>query len=267
MQTHEPTGDRWAAHVTAFVDDHYGSLRGRVRTRVIDAQLAAHLPAPPARVVDVGGGAGNQSLPLARRGYDVTILDSSPAMLDRARALLHDQPVDVAERVRLVEADGRDALEVVGPRSAAAVLCHGVISYFADPEPLLGVLCGLCRPGGVVSVVAKNARTLATLPALEGRWQEALDAFDRDEQINALGLWTRADTVDDLSGRLRRHGVRPVAWYGVRLFTDRWTGDEPDPSEEDTVIAVELEAGRREPYRSASRLFHLVGSRDRAAVA
>ncbi len=60
--------DAWAPLVDRFVGGHYGTPRGRVRTYVIDRHLAAHLPPPPLRIVDVGGGAGHQSIPLARRG-------------------------------------------------------------------------------------------------------------------------------------------------------------------------------------------------------
>jgi S-adenosylmethionine-dependent methyltransferase len=80
-----PVADAWAPLVERFVDGHYGSLRGRMRTRVIAAHLNAHLPPAPAALVDVGGGAGNQSIPLACDGYEVTIVDPSAAMLARAR--------------------------------------------------------------------------------------------------------------------------------------------------------------------------------------
>jgi 16S rRNA G527 N7-methylase RsmG len=53
---------------------HQGTLRGVVRYTLVARQLAAHLPQPPAKVADVGGGAGWQSLPLTRDGYDVTVL-------------------------------------------------------------------------------------------------------------------------------------------------------------------------------------------------
>jgi len=43
------------------------------------------LPAPPARVLDVGAGTGALALPAAELGYDVTALDLSEGMLDRAR--------------------------------------------------------------------------------------------------------------------------------------------------------------------------------------
>ena len=82
----------WAPLVQPFVDDHYASLRGRVRTHVIDEHLRGHMGAPPQRVVDVGGGAGDQSLPLARAGHEVTIVDPSAGMLDRAAARLAPNP-------------------------------------------------------------------------------------------------------------------------------------------------------------------------------
>jgi hypothetical protein len=69
--------DPWAPLARRFARDHYATIRGQVRTHVIDAQLRAHLPPARAALVDVGGGAGNQSIPLERRGYLVTIVDPS----------------------------------------------------------------------------------------------------------------------------------------------------------------------------------------------
>ena len=73
--------DAWAALADPFVEGAYDSVKGRVRTFVLHTHLLRHLPGPPAAVLDVGGGAAHQSLPLARIGYDVTVLDSSPAMV------------------------------------------------------------------------------------------------------------------------------------------------------------------------------------------
>jgi len=256
----EPDGpDEWAAHVETFVDHHYGSLRGRVRTHVIDQHLSAHL-APGGRVVDVGGGGGNQSIPLARRGHEVTIADPSPAMLERAGQALADEPPEVRDRVRLVRCDGEDAPAVLG-EIFDGVLCHGVVMYLEDPDPFVGALSALAAPGGVVSIVAKNADVLAARPAQEGRWADALAAFDSERQVNGLGIDTRADRIDDLSALLTRHGVDPVAWYGVRLFTDAWAPDRRAQDPDEVVLAVELEASRRDPYRRLSRLFHLVGTK------
>ena len=262
MQTGLMAGDDvWAPLVGRFVDGHYGSLRGRVRTHVLACHLRAHLPPPPAALVDVGGGAGNQSVPLARDGYEVTIVDPSEAMLARAQARVAMEPADVAGRIRLARASAGEARRVLGGTQFAGVLCHGVIMYVEDPRPFVSALAELAAPGGTVSLVAKNAEALATHPALEGRWAEALADFDADRQVNGLGLDTRADTVGGLTALLAEFGVERTAWYGVRLFTDGWTPQRPAAGAEDEVLAVELEASRRDPYRLMSRLFHVVGIR------
>lgn len=254
-------GDVWDELGPRFVDGHYGMLRGRVRTHVIDAHLRAHLAPPPSTVVDVGGGAGNQSIPLARDGYVVTIVDPSPGMLDRAAKAAAAEGRDVAARVRLVEARGEGAPVVLDGERFDGVLCHGVLMYLDDPAPMVGALCDLTAPGGLVSIVAKNVEVMAVRYALAGEWGRALAAFDADRQVNGLGLDTRGDHVEALSALLVERGIEPIDWYGVRLFTDGWTPERPATDPEELVLRVELEASRRDPYRKLSRLFHLLGRR------
>src|ERR1700744_4062003 len=127
----DPGDDPWAKLADQFVDEAYASVKGYVRTYVLHQQLLEQLPPPPASVLDVGGGAGHQSFPLAQAGYDVTLLDPSAAMLDKARQRLGRRPGPVQERVTLVQADGEHAAAAVDGRRFAAVLCHGVVGYLA----------------------------------------------------------------------------------------------------------------------------------------
>ena len=256
--------DIWARLADEFADEAYASVKGLVRTYVMHQQLLEHLPAPPAAVLDVGGGAGHQSFPLAQAGYDVTLLDPSPAMLDKARQRLARLPDEVRRRVTLLEADGENADEAVKGERFAAVLCHGVLGYLEEPEPLVDQLCRCTAVGGVVSIMTANAKAMAVRPALEQRWDDALAAFDARTEIGVLGVPGRADTVDELSDLVRSRGVEPLRWYGVWLFVDwlEFSGAELDPSDSTQVAAtaaVELEASRRDPYRQLSRVFHLVG--------
>lgn len=243
---------------THFVDQHCRSVRGLVRSHVIAKQLSQHLPPPPAMIVDVGGGASTQSIPLAAAGYELMIVDSSPAMLAKAAHALSKQPESVAKRVRLIESDGELAIESLGTERFGAVLCHGVLPYVEEPGPMVESLSTLCAPGGVVSIVAKNRSTLAVQPALESRWTDALSAFEASHQMNRLGFETRADEIDDLVALLARSGVTLVNWYGVRLFSDGWTPMDENYGNIDDLLALELEAVRRDPYRQLSRLFHLI---------
>jgi SAM-dependent methyltransferase len=256
--------DTWASLADRFADEAYASVKGYVRTYVMHHQLLEHLPPPPATVLDVGGGAGHQSFPLAQAGFEVTLLDSSPAMLAKARQRLERLSAEARQRVTLLEADGEHAAEAVRGKRFDAVLCHGVLGYLPDPEPLVSQLCECAADGGIVSVMTGNARASAVRPAMERRWDDALASFDARTEIGVLGVQGRADTVEELSELMVARGVTPLDWYGVWLFVDwlEFGGTELDPADAKQVAAtaaVELEASRRDPYRQLSRVFHLLG--------
>lgn len=248
----------WAELTDRFVEGAYATVKGRVRTYVLHRHLMDHLPPPPAAVLDVGGGAGHQSFPLARLGYEIVLLDSSEAMLSTAEQRLAAESADVRNRVRLVLGSGEHAPSLTQGRRFAAVLCHGVLMYLPEPAPMIESLSACTAVDGIVSVMALNAATLAVRPALEHRWDDARAAFHLHGERGVLGLDTRADTVEELSGMLADHRVRPLAWYGVWLFTD-WMTLDADEEELTRIAEVELEASRRDPYRLLSRVFHLVG--------
>jgi S-adenosylmethionine-dependent methyltransferase len=256
--------DVWAELADLFADEAYASVKGHVRTHVLHQHLLEHLPPAPATILDVGGGAGHQCFPLALAGYDVTLLDPSPAMLDKARQRLDRLPGEAQGRVTLLEADGESAADAVSGRQFSAVLCHGVLGYLDQPDQLVEQLCRCAAPGGLVSIMTANAKAMAVRPALERRWDDALASFDARTEIGVLGVQGRADTVEELSQLMHDHGVEPVQWYGVWLFVDwlEFSGaalDATDTKQVAVTAAVELEASRRDPYRLLSRVFHLVG--------
>jgi S-adenosylmethionine-dependent methyltransferase len=166
----------------------------------------------------------------------------------------------VRRRVRLVEGAGERAHKILDGEQFDAVLCHGVLPYLEDPYPLIRALATVARPGAVVSVLAKNASALAVRPALEGRYKDALAAFDADRDLGRLGAVTRGDMVAGLCRLFERDGVEPLQWYGVRVFTDHLGDRLPDANLPD-IVRLEWEAGRRDPYRHLARLIHLIGRR------
>lgn len=241
---------------------HYGTLRGAVRLEVVRRQLEEHIPNPPGRVLDVGGGAGHQSLTFATKGHDLTILDPSVEMLSKAHEALQGLDSRVRDRVRLVRGRAEDASELLGSTCFDAVFCHGVVMYLDEPVELVRSLADMTRSGGVVSLLAMNAEALAIRPALQGRFADALVAFDSDRDVGGLGVVTRGDTIEGLSAAFRQASISPIAWYGVRVLTDH-RRDELPGEDIDQVVAAEWEAGRRDPYRSIGRLIHLIGRKDR----
>ena len=246
-----------AAATTRYLA-HTTSLRGAARHAVVARQLARHLPKPPARILDVGGGSGTHAIQLARQGHQVVLLDPAEEMLANARAALSTEPAEVRQRIQLIRGPGEHAPTLLAGQHFDIVVCHGVLLYLDDPNPMLDALVAMTRPdGGLLSILTKNADALAMRPALEGRYPDALAALNDDQETNRLGLATRSDTPDQLSAALRQRGTHQVCWYGVRCFTDH-LGDTPPDDQLPAIIDLELAAGDRDPYRQIARLFHLL---------
>ncbi|MGD3109912.1 class I SAM-dependent methyltransferase [Streptomyces sp. YGL11-2] len=241
-----------------------GTLRQVVRQEVVSRQLVTHLPdLPPRRVLDVGCGQGTQALGLARRGHRVTGLDASPQLLDDFRAALAAEPVEVRDRVRLVQGDAERLAGMFAPSSYEVVLCQGLLMYFPDPGPLLDAVGQVLAPGGIVSLLVRNGDALAMRPGLLGDWDDVERAFEGDSYVNRIGVRARADRLEDLTAALARREMRVRQWYGVRVFTDAVASDAalPDAETLGVILRAEERAGRTDPYRRVAALLHLIAER------
>ncbi|MFG2221814.1 class I SAM-dependent methyltransferase [Streptomyces sp. NPDC048644] len=228
--------------------------------RQVDEQIAARFPVGQRlRVLDAGVGDGVQALRLARAGHHVTGLESDPAALARVRAVLAGEPDGIRERVRLVEADGRETGVHFLPGSFDVVLCHGVLSDAKDPDALLAGLARVLAPGGLLSLVVRNADAAAMHPGLAGDWNAALAALDSP---------ARAGRLDALTTTLAGIGAPLQSWYGVRVFGGAPDGAQvpaqggPDAARRrELLLAAEDRAGRTDPYRAVAGQLHLCGVR------
>ncbi|MEU1159567.1 methyltransferase domain-containing protein [Streptomyces sp. NPDC005921] len=230
--------------------------------RQLDEQIAGRFPVGQRlRVLDVGMGQGTQALRLARAGHQVTGVEQEPAMVTAARQALAGEPEGIRERVRIVEGDGRDTGVHFLPGSFDLVLCHGVLMYVEEPDALLAGLARMLAPGGLLSLLVRNADALAMRPGLSGDWAGAFGAFDSVSYRNRLGLDVRADRLGTLTDALAGIGAPLHSWYGVRVFTDTAADDAEIPDDVETLLAAEERAGRTDPYRAVAALLHLCGVR------
>ncbi|MCX4991446.1 MULTISPECIES: bifunctional 2-polyprenyl-6-hydroxyphenol methylase/3-demethylubiquinol 3-O-methyltransferase UbiG [unclassified Streptomyces] len=230
--------------------------------RQLDEQIAGRYPVGQRlRVLDVGMGQGTQALRLARAGHQVTGLEQDATMLAVAREALAAEPEGIRGRVRLIEGDGRETGVHFLPGSFDVVLCHGVLMYVEDPDALLAGMARMLAPGGLLSLLVRNADALAMRPGLGGDWATTLASFDTTAYTNRLGLDVRADRLATLTGTLAGIGAPLHAWYGVRVFTDTAADGAPLPPDAETLLAAEERAGRTDPYRQVAALLHLCGVR------
>lgn len=245
--------------------DRLGSLRNLVRQELVARQLAEQLTGrAEQRVLDIGCGQGTQALRLARDGHYVTGIDSDPVALGVAQGALAQEPPEVRGRMQLLSGDGHQCGRWFGPRSFDVVLCHGVLMYLPDPDPMIASLARLLAPGGLLSLLVRNRDALALRPAAAGDWRAALHAFESDRYYNRLGLAARADRLADLAVTLSEVSVPLRHWYGVRVFTDSAPDDAAPPVDGRQLaqlLEAEERAGRTDPYRQVAALLHVFGAK------
>jgi ubiquinone/menaquinone biosynthesis C-methylase UbiE len=132
----------------------------RVRTEEL---IARHAPSPPARVLDVGGGAGAYAFGLAHRGYEVHLLDASNRLVEEATR----------------RGGGRLASLRVGDARALPVA-----DAFADVVLLLGPLYHLTSSEDRITALREACRALRPggwlFAAAISRFASSLDGLTRD---------------------------------------------------------------------------------------
>ena len=94
--------------------------------------------APSKRILDLGSGTGEHARFLASKGFDVTGIDSSQAMLEKSRA------GDDAG-VRFLEGDLRDIASVVDIQFGAAYCIGNVFPHLREDDDLARLAAGLRR--------------------------------------------------------------------------------------------------------------------------
>lgn len=183
--------------------------------------LRRHLPAAPARIIDVGGGAGVHGAWLLDDGYDVHLVDITPRHIDLALESLGP---------RGLTAEVGDARELNLPDSSAdSVLLLGPLYHLVDRGDRLLALreaMRVVRPGGII-VAAAISRFASLIDGLacgsifDDSYSEAVEqdlATGHHENHTENPEWfTTAyfHRPDELAAEVRDAGIEEGVVFGV----------------------------------------------------
>jgi SAM-dependent methyltransferase len=209
--------------------------------------VGRHLPAPPARVLDVGGAEGVYAAWLASQGYDVEVVDPVPAHVDEARA--------AGARAGFTARVG-DARELDAPEASAdVVLLLGPCYHLTDEPARLRALSEarrVVRPGGPVFVAAISRYAslfdgLATGNIFEPRFQaiverDLAEGQHRNEHDDAHWFTTAYfHHPDELVAEVRSAGLSVRELVGVEGMA-AWQFDlaarYDDDTDRDDILAT-----------------------------
>src|SRR4051794_39764187 len=158
-------GQEAQEHYAAGVEvDRLRRGSGRIEVARTQEIVSRFLPPPPAVVFDIGGGPGVYATWLARRGYEVHLIDPVPLHVEQARHASTRQPeapiasCALGDARRIERADGSvDAALLLGP------LYH--LTERADRVAALREAARIVRPGGVMLAVGIS-RFVSTLDGM-----------------------------------------------------------------------------------------------------
>ena len=177
--------------------DVYSVIHQERRLAILQMVDALALPAN-ARVLDVGCGAGHLAVELARRGFSVTAVDRSAAMVQQAIKNAQSSPVEATVCVQQWDIFTLDGLKQ--DASFDLVLAIGVIPWLPGNgaiEQAAVSLARMAKPGGHV---------ITTVDHRWG-WHRCVDI-----RSNPAVLWIKTE----LRGALEAAGFRkPVARAGT----------------------------------------------------
>src|SRR6202790_1755211 len=198
---------------------------GRLRTDLAFANLEDFLPRSRAEkslcALDIGCGTGATAVRLARIGMHVTLLDSSPAMLDIANRTA--QQAGVTDKVALQQGDALQLTSLFPAASFDVIICHNVLEFLDDP---IAVLCGAARAlwdsSAILSLLVRNRAGEVFKAAIQaGDLAVAENNLTAEwGQESLYGGRARLFTSDSLPAFLNWASLTAIAERGVRVLAD-----------------------------------------------
>jgi S-adenosylmethionine-dependent methyltransferase len=228
---------------------------GRLRTDLAFANLKEFLApdkgAP--RALDLGCGTGAMGVRLAHLGFQVTLLDTSPAMLDLARHAA--QEAGVGEKIILKLGDAT-RLSDYATGWFDVILCHNLLEYVDNFQAVLHCAARFMRDSSaIISILVRNQAGEVLKSALQtGDLAAAEQNLAADSARESLyGSKARLFTPAALDASLKEASLVVTSQTGVRVITDYLPATISRSTEYERIFALEYKLGQRPEFAPVAR--------------
>jgi S-adenosylmethionine-dependent methyltransferase len=234
---------------------------GRLRTDLAFANLEDFLPRSQAEkslcALDLGCGTGATAIRLARLGIHVTLLDSSPAMLDIAKRAA--QEAGVTDKVVAQHGDAAQLANLFRTRAFDVILCHNILEYCDDPGVVVrGAARVLRDSSAILSVLVRNQAGEVLKAAIQAGDLDAAENSLTAEcgQESLYGGRVRLFTPDSLRAMLTGASLAAIAERGVRVLADYLPPQVSRSADYERIFELERQLGSRIEFAAVSRYTH-----------
>jgi len=244
---------------------------GRLRLGLAFANLQEFLPQPLAksslRALDLGCGTGATGVRLARLGIHVTLLDSSPAMLDIAQRAARE--AGVTDKIALKQGDATQLANLLSAGSFDVILCHNILEYVDDPGAVLhGAARAMRNPSAILSVLVRNQAGEVLKTAIQAGDLAAAE-HNLTAQWGHESLYrgrVRLFNAESLQAMLKAESLALTAERGVRVVSDYLPPQISRSADYERIFELERKLGSRREFAAVARYTHCLARRGPAAV-
>jgi 2-polyprenyl-3-methyl-5-hydroxy-6-metoxy-1,4-benzoquinol methylase len=211
------------------------------------------------RALDLGGGTGALALRFAALGWRVSIVDPAAGMLSLAAAAARAAAFDA--RITFHQSAAENAHQLFPPQTFDAATCHNVLEYVSDPRACLRALAAVVKPGGLVSLVARNRAGEAMRAALKAHDLEEAERALAAEQVNESLYGGPARLYDARSLRelATGAGLHVIGERGVRVVADYLPASLSDtPDAYARLLSFERTLGARPDFAAVARYTQII---------
>jgi S-adenosylmethionine-dependent methyltransferase len=235
----------------------YGGLKGEVRLAVLWRDLEQCVPelhsGRQLRILDVGAGLGQLAIRLAKLGHQVVVNDLSEQMLAMAKTAAESE--GVLDKIQWYHCPLQALPQSIDDRFDL-VMCHAVVEWLEDPEPLLPLLTGFLLDDGLLSLTYYNRHSLEYRNLIRGNF----NLLKREQFVPDPGSLTPGNPLypELVESWVNASGLKAKSKSGIRVFHDYVTTQRGGHAIANEVIDMELRYSQREPYLWLGRYIHLM---------
>lgn len=234
-----------------FKKNIYGTPKGMLRLYALREDFSKFNigQEEPLSILDAGGGMGQFSSELAKKGHKIELCDISAEMLAGAKSLFKEQGLE--SQVNFTQCSIQQI-----PQHFDLVMNHAVIEWVVDPTAALRTLYQQVKPGGWLSVMFYNVHGKTWRGIMNGKLHAPTTSTERmskegiSPQQPLEPQWVHDQLID--------LGLEVKSWRGIRFIYDHMHQKIRDRAGLEAVAASESEFGELAPYRDLARYVHML---------
>lgn len=243
----DPYVDKFQRHI-------YDSLKGKIRLKVLEQDLAPFLmdDCQKLNILDAGCGSGHCSSLLAQTGHHLTLCDISEKMLSFAKEIYQAKEINTA---KFFHCSAQDFVKQAS-QQYDMILCHAVLEWIESPMELLSQLNQILKPGGYLSLIFFNLNGNLFRSVTRGNFYPKNNNF----KFGGKGRLTPTHPLNptDVQQWCQDLNLNIVDKSGMRVFYDYCEKEVRDNLDEEKVITCELSFSKTEPFLSMARYIHFL---------